>query len=303
MKIRKVNENFLKDVFFQLVVKTSTELPPDVEGVLKRAYRREKGVAKDTIGVILENVRMARNQHLPICQDTGYHSWDVYYPEGFRTDVFRRCIVSAVRKATRMGYLRPNSVDPVTTINSGDNIGEAHPRMELHPWRKSSIVVELLLKGGGSENVSAQLKLPMDEISAGRDLDGVRKAVLYMVNSAQGGGCSPGFVSVCIGGDRQAGFEAAKANLKKRVGSVCSNPALERLRKRILREVNLLGIGPMGLGGKTTVLDVYVCSVSRHPACYFVTCSYGCWAVRRWSVRININSLKFSFYPHSISGG
>ena len=143
------------------------------------------------------------------------------------------------------------------------------------------------MKGGGSENMSAQYSLPDASLGAGRDLDGVRKAVLHAVCKAQGFGCAPGILGVCIGGDRATGYEVAKEQLLRPLDEKASgDPALRRLEKRIFKEANSLGIGPMGLGGKTTLLGVKVASRTRVPASFFVTVAYMCWAVRRRTVLI-----------------
>ena len=141
--------------------------------------------------------------------------------------------------------------------------------------------VALLMKGGGSENMSMQFSLPDATLGAGRDLEGVRRAVLAAVQHAQGFGCAPGILGVAIGGDRASGFEEAKLQLLRNLADTNPDPRLARLERRILREANTLGIGPMGLGGKTTLLAVKIGSRPRVPASFFVTVAYLCWAARR----------------------
>jgi len=141
--------------------------------------------------------------------------------------------------------------------------------------------IALLMKGGGSENMSCQFSLPDAALGAGRDLEGVRRAVLAAVQRAQGFGCAPGILGVSIGGDRASGFEEAKLQLLRNLDDTNADPQLARLERRILREANTLGIGPMGLGGKTTLLAVKIGSRPRVPASFFVTVAYLCWAARR----------------------
>jgi len=145
----------------------------------------------------------------------------------------------------------------------------------------------MILKGGGSENVGAQYKLPDGKLGAGRDLDGVRRAVLHAVVDAQGKGCAPGVLGVCIGGDRVSAFEQSKRQLLRPLKDTNQVPELAELEDRLLREGNELGVGPMGFGGKTTLLAVKIGILDRLPACYFVTISYMCWADRKAGVSID----------------
>jgi fumarate hydratase class I len=142
-------------------------------------------------------------------------------------------------------------------------------------------VIELMLKGGGCENVGAQYSLPDNRLKAGRDLEGVRRVVLDAVYQAQGEGCAPGFLGVSIGGDRGTSYIASKEALLRRGEEQNLDPELAELEERVTREANELGIGPMGFGGKATVLGTRILSTYRLPASFFVTISYMCWAYRR----------------------
>jgi fumarate hydratase class I len=146
--------------------------------------------------------------------------------------------------------------------------------------------ISLMLKGGGSENMSAQYSLPNSKIQAGRDMEGVRRCILDAVFQAQGQGCAPGILGVCIGGDRASGYLVAKKQLFRKLGDMNPLPLLASLEQTVLKEANELGIGPMGLGGKTTLLGVKIGTAGRHPASYFVTISYSCWATRRYTVEL-----------------
>ena len=194
--------------------------------------------------------------------------------------------------ATERSYLRPNAVDSLTGKNSGNNTGEDFPTMHFHEWDRDSIHVDLLLKGGGCENVSTQYKLPDARLKAGRDLEGVRRVVLDAVHQAQGKGCAPGVLGVAIGGDRGSSYLKSKQQLLRKLEDENSDEELAALEERLHEEANQLGIGPMGFGGKTTVLGVKVGAQHRLPASYFVSIAYMCWANRRSSMDVNLNGEK-----------
>lgn len=202
-------------------------------------------------------------------------------------------IEAAVAEATRRAYLRPNAVDALSGKNSGNNLGAGSPTLHFEEWEEDYVQADLMLKGGGSENVSTQYSLPYEPLDAGRDLEGVRRVVLDAVYQAQGHGCAPGVVGVCIGGDRGSGYLHAKAQLFRPLPDPNPVPELAALEERLLRECNELGIGPMGFGGKTTVLGVKIGVLHRLPACYFVTVAYMCWACRR--ARMTVRGGKVSF--------
>ena len=136
--------------------------------------------------------------------------------------------------------------------------------------------------------MSRQYSLPDAALGAGRDLEGVRRCILDAVHRAQGYGCAPGILGVCIGGDRAGGYEEAKHQLLRKLDDRNRCAELARLEARVLKEANALGIGPMGLGGKTTLLGVKIGSRPRVPASFFVTVSYLCWAARRRSMVVRL---------------
>ncbi len=276
----------LKDKLVELVKKASTELPHEVISVLKDfASKEEKGSAADgALSTILENIELASKTTTPICQDTGAPIFHVHYPFGYSTRDFAEQIHYALIKSTENSILRPNAVDSITGKNSGNNIGKGLPSIYFDEWDKDYIKIELLLKGGGSENVGAQYKLPDGGLKAGRDLEGVRRVVLDAVYNAQGKGCAPGILGVGIGGDRGTSYLASKKQLFRSLKDKNENPELAELEEKILEEANTLDIGPMGFGGKTTVLAVKIGDLHRLPACYFVTISYLCWAARKASL-------------------
>ena len=211
----------------------------------------------------------------------------IHHPTGLSTRGLKDDFTAAVREATSRKYLRPNAVDTLTGSNTGDGAGRGMPFLHFEEWDEPRLEIRMILKGGGSENVGAQYKLPDARIGAGRNLDGVRRAVLDAVVDAQGKGCAPGVLGVCVGGDRVSAFEESKRQLLRPLKDTNPMPELAELEERLLKEGNELGVGPMGFGGETTLLGVKVGVLDRLPACYFVTISYMCWAARKAAVSID----------------
>lgn len=274
----------LTEHILELVRLAATDLPPDVERALSQSLEREEpgSAARGALETIMKNVEMAREDSTPICQDTGTPIFYVYHPEGWSTRKLKRQIKAAVAEATQRAYLRPNAVDSLTGVNSGDNLGGSHyPSIHFEEMDGDTLTVDLMLKGGGCENVGAQYSLPNSQLGAGRDLGGVRKVVLDAVHNAQGKGCAPGILGIAIGGDRGSSYYASKEALFRHMEDTNPDPQLASLEERLTKESNQLGIGPMGFGGKTTLLGSKITSLHRLPASYFVSISYMCWAYRR----------------------
>ncbi len=274
----------LTDSLIELIRRTSTDLSPDVEQALRDARDREApgSAARGALDTILEDIALARQKSAPICQDTGTPIFHVRHPAGWSTRLLREQIRRAVAEATARAYLRPNAVNSLSEKNSGNNLGDdAFPTILFEEVEGDELTIDLMLKGGGCENVGAQYSLPDSTLGAGRDLEGVRRAVLDAVHRAQGQGCSPGILGVAIGGDRGSAYYASKEALFRPLADRNPEPALAALEERLTQEANQLGIGPMGFGGETTVLGVKATSLHRLPASYFVTVSYMCWAHRR----------------------
>lgn len=267
----------------ELIRRTSSDLSPDVEAALREAAAAEEAgsTARSVLDAVLKNVALAREASTPICQDTGLVSFYLHLPRGMDPEPVKAGLTEAVREATRRGLLRPNAVNPVTGKNSGDNVGLNLPYFSVEVHDSPDIVVDLMQKGGGSENVGAQYRLPDARLKAGRDLAGVEKCILDAVFQAQGFGCAPGVVGVCIGGDRAGSYLGAKKQLLRRLDDTNEDPELAALEERLFLKLNDLGIGPMGFGGRTTVLGVKVGYLHRHPASFFVSMAYCCWADRR----------------------
>lgn len=275
----------LTNEILELIRRTSTDLPADVEKRLREALEREEpgSAARNALETILKNVELSRQNSTPICQDTGTPIFYVRYPEGWSTRKLREQIRIALAEATRRSYMRPNAVNTLTEKNTGNNLGgDDFPYIHFEEVDAGEpLVIELMLKGGGCENVGAQYSLPDSRLGAGRDLAGVRKAVLDAVHRAQGQGCAPGILGVAIGGDRGSSYLASKEVLFRSLDESNPDPKLAELEQRLTEEANQLGIGPMGFGGKTTVLGTKITGLHRLPASYFVTVSYMCWAYRR----------------------
>lgn len=278
----------LQDSLLELVRRTSAEIPDDVhKAILESLEREQKGtIAESAMKIIEQNIGLAKNKSQPICQDTGSILMYVDCPANFDQIGFAEAAREAVKIATKKGYLRQNSVDSITGKNDGTNVGPGSPNVHYHQHRSPDVNVRLILKGGGCENVGVQYSLPNEKIKANRDLDGCRKAILDAVMQAQGKGCGPGILGVCIGGDRASGYEHSKVQLLRGLQDRNPNPDLDKLEQDIVSTANQLGIGPMGFGGRTTLLGTKIGVLNRLPASYFVSVSYMCWAYRRQGVQL-----------------
>ncbi len=281
--------NALPDSLLELIRRTSAEIPDDVQKAILAALEREKKgtIAESAMKIIEHNIALAKQKSQPICQDTGSVLFYVDCPATFDQVGFMEQARAAVTLATKKGFLRQNSVDSITGKNDGTNVGPGAPTVHFHQHRTAEISMRLMLKGGGCENVGAQYSLPDEGLKADRDLAGCRKVILDAVLQAQGKGCGPGVLGVCIGGDRATGYEFSKTQLLRKLDDFNPNPELDKLEKDIVNTANELGIGPMGFGGKTTLLGVKICAANRVPASYFVSISYMCWAFRRQGVTLD----------------
>lgn len=273
----------LLDKIVELYRKAATSLPPDVEDTLRYAYKAEgKGsTAKAILSTILENIKSARETARPICQDTGVPVFFIKVPVGVSQLALKETIIEATRIATEKVPLRANAVDVLSEKNTGDNTGIGFPVLYFEETKNKTLTIDLMLKGAGCENAGQIYKLPMEELKAERDLDGVRKCVLDTVWKAQGKGCPPYILGVGIGASKDQVTRLAKEQLLRSLKDKNKYKVLSELEKRILNDINQLGIGPLGLGGKTTAIDVKIGVNHRHPASYFVDVSVSCWANRR----------------------
>jgi fumarate hydratase class I len=284
------SQTALFESILELIRRTSTQLPDDVVTAITAARKNEaEGSNADVaLNVIGCNIGLASTNSLPLCQDTGTILFYVHTPVGYDQIEFEDVATEAVRRATKVGYLRQNSVDSVTGKNTGDNTGPGSPVFHFHQWREDHVEVKLVLKGGGCENMNAQYSLPHPDLG-GRDLKGVENAILDAILQAQGQGCGPGILGVCIGGDRATGYDFAKQQLLRTMDDTNSDPELAALEQRVVEKANQSGIGPMGFGGKTTLLGCKIGKLNRLPASFFVSVAYMCWAFRRRGVNLDLH--------------
>jgi fumarate hydratase class I len=276
----------LTNDILELIRRTSSSLPKDVEDRLRAAVEKEApgSAARGALETIMKNIELSRAKSTPICQDTGTPIFHVSYPEVCCSTLkIRAQIRAALEEATKRSYMRPNAVDAIYDNNTGNNLGgDDFPYIHFEEVEEDQpLVIELMLKGGGCENVGRQYSLPDNHLGAGRDMAGVRKVVLDAVQKAQGQGCAPGVLGVAIGGNRGMSYTKSKEVLFDKLGTRNEDPQLAELEERLTSEANQMGIGPMGFGGQTTVIDTKITGLHRLPASYFVSVSYMCWAYRR----------------------
>ena len=286
---------FLAESLVELITQTSTNLPPDVRAAMSGALGTElpNTQSSQALNIIASNIDMAAEDEGPLCQDTGMPTFVVHTPVGVNQIRLKGAIQEAVAEATRRGKLRPNSVDSLTGKNSGNNLGVETPVIHFEQWEEDEIEVKLILKGGGCENKNIQYSLPCDLEhmgKAGRTIEGVRKCILHAVWQAQGQGCAPGALGVCIGSDRAHGYALAKDQLFRTLDDVNPHPELAQLENEIMEEANRLGIGAMGFGGKVSLIGCKIVAANRLPASFFVSVAYDCWAYRRLGVKLDAES-------------
>src|SRR6266853_3875891 len=286
---------FLASSLLELITQTSTNLPPDVREAMNIAAKEETPDTQSSqaFDIILSNIDMAVDDSGPICQDTGMPTFVIHTPVGVNQIHIKKAIFEAIAEATRLGKLRPNSVDSLTGKNSGNNLGEETPVIHFEQWEQDEIEVKLILKGGGCENKNIQYTVPceLDHLGkAGRNLEGVRKCILHSIWQAQGQGCAPGAVGVCSGSDRAHGYALAKYQLFRTLDDVNPVPELAQLEAEIMDEANRIGVGAMGFGGKVSLIGCKIVAANRLPACFFVSVAYECWAFRRLGVRLDAQS-------------
>jgi fumarate hydratase class I len=283
------------DSLVQLIARTSTDLPPDVRTAMAAALATEERATRagQALTIIAQNIDQAASCEGPICQDTGMPTFEIKVPVGANQIWMKQQVRAAIAEATKRGKLRPNSVDSITGENSGDNLGPGTPIVHFEQWERDAIEVKLILKGGGCENTNAQYALPADLDHLGRadrTLDGVRKCILHAVWKAQGRGCSPGSVGVCVGGDRTSGYLHAKEQLFRTLDDTNADPRLAEIEEAVMDAANQLTVGPMGFGGKTSLIGCKIGALNRLPASFFVSIAYDCWAFRRLGVMLDSGS-------------
>src|SRR5688572_12065516 len=280
------------DSVVALIIKTSTDLPPDARAAMRAAMDEEPAGtrAAQALAIIGQNIDQAAEGEGAICQDTGMPTFEVKTPVGVNQIWIKQQIKNAVAEATKRGKLRPNSVDSLTGENTGNNLGPGTPIIHFEQWERDAIEIKLILKGGGCENMNAQYAVPTELPHVGRadrTLEGVRKCILHAVWQAQGKGCAPGAVGVCVGGDRTSGYVHAKEQLFRTLDDVNPDSRLAALEQEIMDEANRLTVGPMGFSGKTSLIGCKIGALNRLPASFFVSIAYDCWAFRRLGVHLD----------------
>jgi len=275
----------IEDGIVELIRKAETELPKDVIDSLKKAYKIEEGIAKTQIDTILKNIDLAKKTKRPMCQDTGIQTFFVTVGTDFPCiDKLKEIILNGVKKATKEIPLRPNTVDPFTGENHKYNIGEYIPNITWEFTAGSNILITALPTGSGSENMS---KLGMLKPSVG--IEGVKDFVANEMIKAAGNPCPPTVVGVGIGGGADLALKLGKKALLRPVGKRHKDKTIARIEEELIKRINDSGIGPMGLGGKTTVLDVHIEKAHRHPASLPVGIAVQCWANRRAQMIIHFD--------------
>jgi len=291
-----ITEKAVENVAFKLLQLAVIELPRDVKEALQRAYREEESEAgKTQLKAILDNVELAEKTRTPVCQDTGVIIF--YVKAGGEARGLAKignALLSATRRATKEVPLRPNAVDPFTQKNTGDNTGRFVPFIHWEIVPGDSIEITVMPKGGGSENVCA-----LGMISPGQGVKGLKKFVVDTVINAGAQPCPPTILGVSAGGGADIAMKLAKAALLRPLDEPNPNPDLAKLEKELYEAANLTGIGPMGLGGKFTVLGVKVEYAHRHPASYPIAVAFQCWAARRASARI-VPDGKVEYLSHKV---
>jgi fumarate hydratase class I len=279
------------EVLLEVIARATAQLPDDVTSAIRagRKQETEGSLAAMALDAIVRNAELACAETAPMCQDTGVPIFWIHHPGAVSTGMLVKACAEAVRQATAKNLLRENAVDTLTGRNTGTGQAPSIPSVHCEEWDRPETKIELLLKGGGCENVSTQYSLPDTRLGADRNLEGARRVVLDAVHQAQGKGCGPGILGVCLGGDRGSGYVEAKYQLMRRLDDANPVPELDALERRLVGECNQLGIGPMGFGGKTTVLGVKIGTLGRVPASYFVSVAYLCWAARRATAIVDAN--------------
>ena len=275
-------QNNLLRAIVKLYQKCATELPKDVFTALEKAKKTElTDSSAKIIETILENAKLAKTNSLPICQDTGTPIFYIKHKNNYPQKELIKIINDATAIATNEVPLRPNAVNPLTGENSGNNTGLGFPIINFEEHDSDELEITLILKGGGSENIGQIYSLPNKELNADRNIEGIRKCALDAIQKAQGKGCSPTIVLIGIAGIMEQAVTIAKKQLLRKLYDENENSELDKLEKQILNEANKLGIGPMGLGGNTTILAAKIGYAYRNPPSFFVNVSFNCWALRK----------------------
>lgn len=274
-----------KDIEEKLVLaiqKAETQLPADVIHALERAYKIEEGVAKVQIGAILENIKIAKETSTPMCQDTGIQTFFLEAGVNFQyLGQIKDIIINAVKSASKEIPLRPNTISPFTGENPGNNTGKYIPYITWDIVKGRECIIHLFPKGGGSENMSI-----LHMMSPGKGIEGLKHFVVDHVVGCGGKPCPPTVIGIGVGGGADLALKLGKISLLRKIGVRHPESKISKLEEELIELINESGIGPMGIGGKTTVLDVHIEYAHRHPASFPIGVVVQCWANRRSTIKI-----------------
>ena len=276
-------EDLIENVTVNLLQLAVTELPEDVKTALRNAYDKERSpIGKTQLKTILENIKLAEERRIPICQDTGLISFYLKAGSQFKDlDKIEKILRKAVMRATVKIPLRPNAIDPFIQKNTNNNTGRHVPYIHWDIANGDFLEITAFPKGGGSENMCA-LKI----LKPAEGLTGLKRFVVKSAVNAGGMPCPPTIIGVGIGGGADIAMDLAKRALLRPLDEQHPNPFVVQLEQELLEAVNKTGIGPMGLGGDSTALALRIEYAHRHPASYPVAIAFQCWAARRATARI-----------------
>ncbi len=286
----------VEDVIVRLLSLAVTDLPKDVRQALQLALKKESNsTARNQLQAILENIKLAKEHSIPMCQDTGIQIFYITVGRDFPLlGELSEILTRAVRRATLEIPLRPNTVDPIHGKNPGDNTGHLIPWINWKITKGTDLEITAFPKGGGSENV-CQLGM----LTPGKGIKGMKRFVIDSLLNAGAKPCPPTIIGIGIGGGADISMKLGKEALLRPVGERHKDPEIAKLELELLEAANTTGIGPMGLGGDTTVLDVHISIAMRHPASYPVGIAFQCWAARRATVKISKQG-KIKFMSHEV---
>ncbi len=286
-----ITEETIKTTVVELLKRAVTKLPPDIEDALNTAYQKETSeVAKMQLKAILDNINLAGETVTPMCQDTGIHIFYVTLGKVETGDV-EKAIRDGVREATETVPLRPNAVHPLTRKNPGTNLGENMPYINYRLSDADYVEISVMPKGAGSENMS---KLAM--LNPAQGIKGIKQFVLDTLLNAGSKPCPPVILGVGIGGSADISMKLAKKALLRPVTKRHPDQKIAELEEELLEALNETGIGPMGMGGKTTVLGVTIEYAACHTASHPVAVNIQCWAARRASARIYEDKVEYGWF-------
>jgi fumarate hydratase subunit alpha len=283
----KISKKNIEEILIEAIEKAEMELPKDVIRSLKKAANIEKGIAKIQMEAILENMRIASKEGIPMCQDTGIMTFYIQAGTEFKyISDLKKMLSKAVKRATKEIPLRPNTVNPFTSKNPGDNLGRNIPHISWDMVKGSECTIHILPKGGGSENMSALWML-----NSAEGFDKAKKLITEHITNAGGKPCPPTIAGIGIGGGADICMQLAKKALLRKIGERHREKKVAKMEKELIELINKTGVGPMGMGGKTTVLDVHIEYAYRHPASFPVGLILQCWANRRKTIKFEKSGL------------